>query len=162
MATQFKIEEELNTLMLHEPAASYYGVSIPSQFSFREFLEDKMMLIAAIRAGIPWSLFELIQQITPFSEQDWADFLDLSTKSLQRYKQDGKSFKSIHSEKIVELAEVTEMGKDVFGGLEKFKLWLNTPNFALGKFRPKELLKDSYGKELIMIELHNINHGILA
>lgn len=161
MPTEYKIEEELSSLM-HEPAATYYSVSVPKQFSFKEFLEDKMMLIAAIRAGIPWSLFELIQKITPFSEQDWADFLDISTKSLQRYKQEGKSFKSIHSEKIVEMAEVTEMGKEVFGGLEKFKLWLNTPNFALGKLKPKELLKDSYGKELIMVELHNINHGILA
>jgi len=162
MGVEYKIEEELSLLLLNEPSVVRYGISVPKQFSFKEFLADKMMLIATIRAGIPWSLFELIQKITPFSEQEWAEFLNISTKSLQRYKQDARSFKSIHSEKIIEMAEVTEVGKDVFGGLEKFNLWLNTPNFALGKLKPKELLRDSYGKELIMIELHNINHGILA
>jgi len=162
MGVEYKIEEELSLLLLNEPSVVRYGTSVPKQFSFKEFLADKMMLIATIRAGIPWSLFELIQKITPFSEQEWAEFLNISTKSLQRYKQDARSFKSIHSEKIIEMAEVTEVGKDVFGGLEKFNLWLNTPNFALGKLKPKELLRDSYGKELIMIELHNINHGILA
>jgi uncharacterized protein (DUF2384 family) len=51
---------------------------------------------------------------------------------------------------------------DVFGGMDKFKLWLQTPNFALGKIKPIELLKDSYGKDLVVTELIHINHGILV
>ena len=46
--------------------------------------------------------------------------------------------------------------------LEKFKLWLDTPNFALGNNQPKELLRDSYGKELVMGEQTRINYGILV
>jgi len=71
-------------------------------------------------------------------------------------------FKSIHSEKIIEVAEVTKIGLDVFGNMDKFKLWLNTPNFALGRLKPIDLLKDSYGKELVISELISINHGILV
>jgi putative toxin-antitoxin system antitoxin component (TIGR02293 family) len=122
-----------------------------------------MLIIAAIRAGIPYSLFDLIQHNTPFTENDWADFLDISTKSLQRYKTlTGHNFKPIHSEKIIEMAEVTKKGLDVFGHMDKFRLWLNTPNYALGSLKPIELLKDSYGKELVMSELIHINHGILV
>ncbi len=132
------------------------------RIGYNEFLSDKMIMIAAIRAGIPYSLFELIQTYTPFTENDWANFLDLSTKSLQRYKSTkSHSFKAIHSEKIIEIAEVTNVGLEVFGGIEKLRLWLNTPNFALAKQKPVELLKDSYGKELVLAELHRINHGIL-
>ncbi len=60
------------------------------------------------------------------------------------------------------MAEVTNVGLDVFGDMEKFKLWLDTPNFALGNLKPKELLKDSYGKEMVISELTRINYGILA
>lgn len=130
--------------------------------SYTEFLQDKMLMIQVIREGIPYSLFELIQGQTPFTEENWAKMLDISTKSLQRYKQSNKSFKPIQSEKIIEIAEVTQLGVEVFGEMEKFKLWLHTPNFSLGKMRPVDLLNDSYGKELVMTELTHINHGILA
>ncbi|MFN5983349.1 MAG: antitoxin Xre/MbcA/ParS toxin-binding domain-containing protein [Fluviicola sp.] len=131
--------------------------------SYDEFLSDKMLIIMAIRAGIPYSLFKLIQTYTPFSETDWATFLDISTKSLQRYKtQTTHSFKPLHSEKIIEMAEVTKVGLDVFGEMEKLKLWLNTPNYALGSHKPISLLSDSYGKELVLGELTRINYGILV
>ncbi len=133
------------------------------QVTYEKFLEDKMLIITAIRAGIPYSLFDLIQDYTPFSESDWANFLDISTKSLQRYKTSpDHHFKPIHSEKIIEMAEVTKVGLDVFGHMEKLKLWLNTPSYALGKMKPIELLKDSYGKEMVISELNRISHGILV
>jgi putative toxin-antitoxin system antitoxin component (TIGR02293 family) len=133
------------------------------QITYDDFLRNKMLIIAAIRAGIPYSLFDLIQDYTPFSENEWADFLDISTKSLQRYKMaNSHHFKPIHSEKIIEMAEVTKAGLDTFGNVDRLKLWFNTPNFALGKLKPIELLKDSYGKEMVMSELTRINHGILV
>ena len=134
-----------------------------NQVTYEKFLEDKMLIIAAIRNGIPYSLFDLILNYTPFSENDWANFLDISTKSLQRYRTSpAHHFKPIHSEKIIEMAEVTKVGLDVFGNIEKLKLWLNTPSYALGKQKPIELLKDSYGKEMVIGELNRINHGIFV
>lgn len=130
--------------------------------TYLDLFSNKMLLIHIIREGVPYSFFNLIQHYTPFTENDWASFLDLSTKSLQRYKQTSKQFKSIQSEKIIEMAEVTNVGLDVFGNMEKFKLWLDTPNFSLGNLKPIELLKDSYGKEMVIGELTRINYGILA
>lgn len=136
---------------------------VPKGITFAEFLEDKMLIILAIRRGIPYSLFDLIQHYTPFTEKDWANFLDVSTKSLQRYKiAKEHQFRSIHSEKIIEMSEVTKVGLDVFGSSDKLRAWLNTPNFALGKTMPIDLLQDSYGKDLVMGELIRINHGILV
>lgn len=63
---------------------------------------------------------------------------------------------------VIEIAEVTKIGLEVFGDMDKLKLWLDTPNFALGKSKPIELLKDSYGKELVLSELIKINYGILV
>ena len=136
--------------------------SVKDNLTYNEFLSDRMLIITVIRRGVPYSLFNLIKDVTPFSEGDWANFLDLSTKSLHRYKQASKQFKPLQSEKIIEMAEVTNVGIEVFGDMEKFKLWLDTPNFSLGNLKPIELLKDSYGKELVISELTRINHGILV
>lgn len=163
---KYTIEEKLDkeiSSYLHEPRMKAYNYNYNKKVSYQDFMTDKMLMITAIRAGIPYTLFDLIQTYTPFSENDWANFLDISTKSLQRYKTASKHyFKSIHSEKIIEMAEVTKIGLDVFGNIDKLKLWLNTPNFALGKLPPIELLKDSYGKDLVLAELNRIEHGILV
>lgn len=134
----------------------------PNRVSFSQIFTNRLFVVQLIRAGVPYSLFDTIQSYTPFTESDWSDILDLSTKSLQRYKQASKQFKPIQSEKIMEMAEVTNVGLDVFGNMDKFKLWLDTPNFALGKLKPIELLKDSYGKEMVIGELNRIEHGIFA
>lgn len=161
-----KIEKELDkeiAAFLISNRFRYPSKLISKHFTYENFLNDKMLIIYAIRIGIPYSLFELIQSFTPFSENDWADILDISSRSLQRYKViSGHHFKRNHSEKIIEMAEVAKLGLDVFGNMEKLKLWLDTPNFALGSKKPLELLKDSYGKELVISELTRINHGILV
>lgn len=131
--------------------------------SFSDFFENKILIINAIREGIPYDLFDKIKDVTPFTEDDWATYLNVSKKTLMRHRNETDfSFKPIHTEKIIELAEVTRLGKEVFDSTEQFYLWLNTPSFALGNLNPAELLKDSYGKEMVMNELNRIEHGIFA
>jgi putative toxin-antitoxin system antitoxin component (TIGR02293 family) len=133
-----------------------------SGISFTDFLSDKLILVKLIRKGIPYSIFKLILNITPFSLNDWADYLDISVKSLIRYQQQDKTFRPGQSEKIIELAEVNNLGLEVFGNNVKFRRWLETPNYSLGNLKPFDLLKDSYGKEMIMGELTRIEYGILV
>jgi putative toxin-antitoxin system antitoxin component (TIGR02293 family) len=130
--------------------------------TFEAFLSNKLLVINIIQQGIPYSLFNIVQEYTPFEMEDWLIFLDVSSKTLMRYKENEKTFKPIQSEKIIEMAEITHTGLEVFGNMDKFKLWLNTPNFSLGKSKPMDLLKNSYGKDLVLTELTHINHGILA
>ncbi len=159
-----KIEEKIGqeiTACLSESKMEYSKMEASKKISYDDFITNKFLIIKAIREGFTYSIFALIQEYTPFNEQEWAEFLNVSTKSLQRYKQSANhKFKPLHTEKIIEIAEVTKVGLELFEDVEKFKLWLNTPNYALGSHKPKELLKDSYGKDLIIQELINIQHGI--
>lgn len=132
------------------------------RINFTDFLKNKLLIVLIIRNGVPYTFFSLIKELTPFSLNDWADYLDISSKTMIRYQNQDKSFKPIHAEKIIELAEVTILGQEVFGDNDKFRLWLETPNFALGNLKPFDLLRDSYGKELLIGELVRIEHGILA
>ena len=157
-----------NSFELNEAMAEYSTTfnkknSIRQSFSYAEFLKDRMLIVQAIRSGIPFHLFQLIKNESPFNDDEWADFLNISSKSLQRYKADRNyRFKPIHSEKIIEIAEVTELGKRVFEDSDKFFLWLSSPCFALGNLKPIDLVRNSYGKEMVIGELHRIDHGIFA
>jgi putative toxin-antitoxin system antitoxin component (TIGR02293 family) len=136
---------------------------INKNITYEDFLKNRMLIVHSIREGIPYQFFSLIKEKTPFKDEDWASFLGISTKSLQRNKmKDDFVFKPLQSEKIIELAEVTALGNAVFDSQQQFYLWLITPSFALGNMQPIELLKDSYGKEMVVSELNKIDNGIFV
>lgn len=123
--------------------------------------EDPIAVINLIQAGIPYRVFEQIQHALPFSDQDWAGFLELSTKSLQRYKAEaGFYFKGFHAQRILEVAELMQSAFAYFGDMAKLKHWLNTPAFVFDGLKPMQLLQDSYGKTLLLATIHRMRHGI--
>jgi len=145
---------------LEEPAVAYSTDT--TGYTLRYFLQDKMQLVSFIQNGIPYSFFEKLKKQLPFTTHEWTEILGISIKSLQRYQNDNRSFKPIQSEKIISIAEVIQLGIDVFEDMDKLKLWLDTPTFALANHKPKDLLRDAYGKDLVMTELFAIEHGIFA
>lgn len=154
----YKIPDDVSLYLFQDKSENYNR----EKFSFEDLFDDKLLLTRTIKSGVSYGFFERVLHFTPFSETEWADFLDLSTKSLQRYKQANKAFGPLQSEKIIEIAEVTQLGLEVFGNMGTFKLWLDTPNYALGNLKPHDLLSDSYGKELLIAELTRIHHGIFV
>lgn len=157
-----KLDKQIADLVKKATGMNVLRFINSNDISFDTFLSNKMLMITIIEHGLPYYFFESLLIYTPFETEDWLIFLDISSKTLMRYKENEKTFKPIQSEKIIEMAEVTHTGLEVFGNMEKLKLWLNTPNFSLGKSKPMELLKNSYGKDLVLTELTHINHGILA
>lgn len=164
METYYKSNQEEILQQVSELAAQYETKNVVRSKSFRRknLFTNKLLLSAVIQKGIPYTLFKLIRQMSPFTENDWAGFLNISQKSLRRYSEEERHLKPIQSEKILEMAEVTDIGMEVFEDMDKLKLWLDTPNYALGELKPKDLIKDSYGKELVVAELTRVDHGIFA
>ena len=65
MTTEQKLDKTIATIF----KPSYTG---KRKLTYSEFLSNKMLMIRLIRAGVPYSLFVLIKEITPFTENDWA------------------------------------------------------------------------------------------
>jgi putative toxin-antitoxin system antitoxin component (TIGR02293 family) len=128
-------------------------------------IDDKnvMSLIEQVRKGVSSTdFYSYILDSISFTLSEWAHFLHLSERTMQRYRTEEKAFEPIHSEKIIELTMLYNYGVSVFGDKESFDLWLGTRNVALGNIAPKELLDTSYGIQVIKDELTRIEHGILA
>jgi putative toxin-antitoxin system antitoxin component (TIGR02293 family) len=132
-------------------------------FSYKS-ADDKNILaiIDAVRTGIPFNAFEKIVSNAPFSLAEWANYLQLSERTIQRAQKEKKSFQPIQSERIIELAMLYEYGVDVFGDKENFNIWLNSRSVALGGRTPKELLDTKFGVLMVKDELGRIEHGVLA
>ena len=124
--------------------------------------KDILVLIHAIREGIKFSFFISLAEKSPFSLNEWSGFLHISERTMQRYRKEKKSFEPIHSEKILEITLLYKFGIEVFGNKEKFNIWLETQNLALGGIKPKELLDNTFGIALLKDELTRIEYGVLA
>ena len=121
-----------------------------------------LSLINTVRQGISFSAFMNLVNKSPFNVNEWAGFLHLSDRTMQRYKKEEKTFDPIHTEKILEITLLYKKGVEVFGDTERFDAWLNANNIALGNVKPKDLLDNTFGISFLKDELGRIEYGILA
>jgi putative toxin-antitoxin system antitoxin component (TIGR02293 family) len=147
--------EEKNTMetnQVNEPLAIYNTLDS----------NNVMWLIQQVRNGVNYKKFLQFASFGAFNLTEWASFLHLSERTMLRYKQEEKTFDTLQSEKIIEITLLHNKGTQVFGSATHFNLWLNTVNLALGNIKPKEMLDNSFGINLLKDELTKIEHGVLA
>jgi putative toxin-antitoxin system antitoxin component (TIGR02293 family) len=124
--------------------------------------KDILQLISTIRQVIKYALFISLAEKSPFSLNEWSGFLHISERTMQRYKKEKKSFDPIYSEKILEVTMLYKFGIEVFGSTERFNTWLETKNLVLDGAKPKDLLDNTFGINLVKDELTRIEYGLLA
>jgi putative toxin-antitoxin system antitoxin component (TIGR02293 family) len=133
------------------------------QLSYKEVDDRNVIhLIGAVRDGIAYDVFETIAGHSPFSIDEWSQFLHLSGRTMQRYKKEQKTFEPIQSERILRITLLNNKGEEVFGDMARFHTWLNHKNIALGGILPKDLLDTDFGIDLLKDELIRIETGVLA
>ncbi len=138
--------------MVFDPAVPYQTAGNSASLS----------IIDLVREGVKYTVFQAFCKSTPFSTLEWSRFLHLSDRTMLRYQTENKTFDSLQSEKIVEIALLYKKGTAVFGSTPKFNTWLETESLALGRILPKSLFDSSFGIQLLKNELEKLEHGILA
>ena len=134
-----------------------------ASFSYAAVDDSSLLtLIDIVRKGISSQDFTKIVDETPFSLSEWAHYLRLSERTLQRAQKEKKAFPSIQSERIVELVMLYQYGVQVFGSKDGFNSWLQAVSVALGGRAPKELLDTQFGISMVKDALGRIEHGVLA
>lgn len=141
-----------NTNKLLDPEVSYSAIENAGLSNFLSFIKN----------GVKFPAFLKFVKTTPFTLTEWSMFLHISERTLQRYQKEKKSFDTLQSEKILEIAILYKKGVEVFGNSTLFDNWLMQPSIALGNKTPKSFLDTTMGIQFIKEELHKIEHGILA
>jgi len=114
------------------------------------------------RKGVSPDLFFEILDFSNFTKDELADLMDLSFKTVQRYHKQNKKFNALNSEQLLKMVSLFQNGVQLFGSTESFNLWLRKPSYGLGNEQPFHLLKTTGGIDLVIEELHRIEHGALA
>jgi putative toxin-antitoxin system antitoxin component (TIGR02293 family) len=136
-------------------------MSEPKKYKFIEE-DDDLSLSMVAREGVSYYHFTKLSEYIQLTLQDWAEYLHLSERTMQRYKKEGKKFDPIHSERIVVIELLYKKGINIFGIKDNFYTWMDTISIAMGNVKPKDLLDTSFGISMVYDELGRIEHGIFA
>ncbi|CAN5895050.1 hypothetical protein BH24BAC1_BH24BAC1_18060 [soil metagenome] len=129
---------------------------------YRGSIENRNELVKEARKGVEPEAFLAVAALSGYRKQQIAEILDVSLKTMMRYKQEQKKLNPGNSELILKLIGLFKKGEELFGDLHSFKRWLEYPAYGLGNQVPYNLLNLSTGIDLILDELSRIEHGDLA
>jgi len=155
-----------STNLASEPMVSYItGSSLNPFYSLlggpkNTFSTDWDIINLAREGFSKRALLSLAKKIS-LTFQELATILHISERTLQRYEDDA-IIKTEYAEKAVELARLYTRGQEVFGSMDKFKLWIKAPSLIFNGEAPVSLLDTSAGFDMVFTELGRIEHGIFA
>ena len=124
-------------------------------------LSNDLDIIKFARGGFPKRTLMALAKKISLTLQELAYILHISERTLQRYDDD-ELIKTEYAEKAVELARLYTRGEEVFGNMDKFKLWIKAPSLIFNGETPVSVLDTSAGFDMVFRELGRIEHGIFA
>ena len=129
--------------IVEEPALAYYP---------KQAMPFKMQLKTST-----FKNFKKVMDKSPFSLLEWANFLHVSERTLQRYAKDNSSFNGLLIDRILDLEKLIDFGNAEFG--DHFHDWLQSTPYNLYGNKPIELLKSSDGIKTVYNLIGQIVHG---
>ncbi|MDI3520013.1 MAG: hypothetical protein PWR04_1, partial [Anaerophaga sp.] len=106
---------------------------------------DIFKLINITRKGIDYNTFNEFTVSYPLNISTWSKILNMSERTIQRYKREKKRLDSIHTEKLLLIMLLFNKGVSVFGSTSNFLTWINSKSIPLGGVKPIDLLDNSFG-----------------
>jgi putative toxin-antitoxin system antitoxin component (TIGR02293 family) len=122
--------------------------------------EHKPLKKVSIVPDFPYRKFEKIATLVPFTQKEWANILNLSERTLQRYSNDNTSFEGIYVDRILHIEELIRMGLETFTNAEAFYRWLKREKHVLGKTLNFESLYSTRGIQDTIDQIGRIQYGV--
>ena len=113
---------------------------------------------AAIRDGFPHSAVEALLESSGFSLQEIASTLDLSLRSLQRRKNQGRLAR-YESDRLYRLARLMVLAEYFLGDHKSAIDWMKRPNHVLGGVPPLSVIDTELGARQVENVLGRIGYG---
>jgi putative toxin-antitoxin system antitoxin component (TIGR02293 family) len=121
-------------------------------------LRTEADLRAAIREGFPQTVVEEVMHSAGLTLKELASSLDLSRRSLQRRRREGRLAR-YESDRVYRLARIVALAKYHLANDETAARWLRRPNRALGGSTPLQLIDTELGARTVENVLGRIAYG---
>ena len=115
----------------------------------------------AIRSGLPFSAFEALTKQLEISPQCFTAVLGIPPRTVARRKE-ARHLNPHESDRLYRVASTLSQAVEVLGSIDKARLWLKTPNRALGCELPLDLLDTDIGTRQVEEVLLRLNYGIFS
>lgn len=135
--------------ILKEPATAYATTG------------SRLDLVTLSRNGVHKQALLNLGKTLNLSIKELSNLLPVTERTLQRRKTNSLLSTTV-SEQIILIAEITDKGSTVFGGIAPFRKWLKEKNTALAGHRPLDLLDTAIGVQLVAEELGKLEHGVYS
>jgi putative toxin-antitoxin system antitoxin component (TIGR02293 family) len=122
-------------------------------------IKDSFSLVMAAHRGIPAEIAFRIGADLLLHQDQLAQILHVSVKTLRAYAQANKKLNPPSSEQVLKLHAMHLKGEEVFGTSQAFGNWLQKPAHGFEGQVPLMLLQTSEGIDLIIEELERIAYG---
>lgn len=129
--------------------------------SLNHKIETRLDLIEIAQQGITKSAYEHLANYLNYNTKQMADILPITERTIQRYTKN-KHFNTEVSDHILQIAEVTAKGIEVFEDKNQFLSWMGFPCMSFNNKTPLSLLTSKFGVDMILDELGRIEHGIFS
>ena len=128
---------------------------------YQTYFESPINRLSVIKGGLSSSSLKDLLEISGSTRLDIARKLDITEPTLRKHLSNVKELSTSLSEHVLFLLELYDKGIDTFGSVQEFKNWLPQHNIGIDA-KPNDLLDSITGINMVMNELHRIDHGILA
>jgi putative toxin-antitoxin system antitoxin component (TIGR02293 family) len=115
-------------------------------------------LLTAIREGFPQSVVDEVMRSAQLTLKELAASLDLSPRSLQRRRGEGRLARH-ESDRLYRLARIVALAKKYLGDEKTAIRWLKRPNRALGGASPLASIDTEAGARSVENVLGRIAYG---
>lgn len=113
-------------------------------------------------ANFTYKQFLQVANKVPFSLKEWASFLHLSERTLQRYAQDNSTFSGIYSDRILHLEQLFDLGLQVFKSPQALYSWLAKDKFVFNKTLNLSSLQTQQGITDTLNQLGRILYNVYS
>lgn len=131
-----------------------YGYFIPAVRK----AESLAQISELLERGLPYKQIARLIEYLAMTVADIAKTASVSASTVSRWAAD-TSIGAPGSNQFFRIDEVIRKGVEVFGGLDELKVWLKSPNQALGNQTPTKLLVSQIGLELVDETLDALHYG---
>ena len=115
----------------------------------------------AVRSGLPFSSFVALTTQLEISPQRFAAVFGIPPRTLARRKE-ARHLNPQESDRLYRVARAVSQAVEVLGSIDKARVWLKTPNRALGCEMPLDLLDTEIGARQVEEVLLRLNYGIFS
>jgi len=115
----------------------------------------------AVRRGLPFSAFVALTKQLEISPQHFTAVLGIPPRTVARRKE-ARHLNPQESDRLYRVASAVSQAVEVLGSIDKARVWLKTPNRALGCEIPLDLLDTEIGARQVEEVLLRLNYGIFS